>query len=323
VADVRILFELSGEHPKLPEAELAGVLDGERLRWSLYGRDNAGKIVILDVASRDASFARRLALTKKAVQVFSISKELKAIAAAVYPGIGNARSFRVRCESNTVERELGALLHERGLKVDLERPEKTVEVVRFRSGWAAGIDIPLDRDYEPRHPLKRPFFHPTSLRPKTARLLLNLAQVRKGDRVLDPFCGAGGILLEAGLMGFKAFGSDVDGRMLDGCRKNLSHFGVKAVLECRDALSAGKKVYDAVVTDPPYGKSSSTLGIGPQELYDRFLLGVGACIRKNGRLIMVLPGQYRLRHAGFTLRGKYSMRVHKSLVRVIWALEKS
>ncbi|MDD5111568.1 MAG: methyltransferase [Candidatus Altiarchaeota archaeon] len=319
---MRILFELSGEHPKLPEAELAGVLDGERLRWKLHGRDRLRSTIILDVASKDASFAGRLALTKRAVGIFSIGKDLKAIAAAVYPKIRNARSFRVRCESNTVERELGALLHERGLRVKLENPEETVEVVRFRKGWAAGLGIPLDRDFEPRHPLKRPFFHPTSLRPKTARLLLNLARVKKGDRMLDPFCGAGGILIEAGLMGLKMTGRDIDDRMIEGCGKNLAHFGVNAVLECRDALSAGKGRFDAVVTDPPYGKSSTTLGLGLQDLYERFLLSASAKIRKGGRLVMMLPGEYRLRHPDFTLLGKHRIRVHKSLTRVLWVLEK-
>jgi tRNA (guanine10-N2)-dimethyltransferase len=320
---MRVLFEFSREHPKLPFAELEAVLGGERLRWGLCGRDNARKIVILDVASKDASFARRLALTKKAVEVFAIDKDLADIAAAVYPKVKSARSFRVRCESGTLERELGALLHERGLRVKLERPEKTVEVVRFGKGWAAGLGVPLDRDFEPRHPLKRPFFHPTSLRPKTARLLVNLARVRKRDSVLDPFCGAGGILLEAGLMGLNASGWDVDGRMLDGCRRNLAHFGVKADLERRDALAAARCMFDAVVTDPPYGKSSSTLGLSPERLYSGFLSNMKDCLRRGGRLVYALPSGYKPRHRGFTLVSRFDVRVHRSLTRSIWVLGKT
>jgi tRNA G10 N-methylase Trm11 len=57
-------------------------------------------------------------------------------------------------------------------------------------------------------------------------------------------------------------------------------------------------------------------------LYERFLLSAGAKIRKGGRLVMMLPGEYRLRHPGFTLLGKHRIRVHKSLTRVLWVLEK-
>src|SRR5438046_10683807 len=43
----------------------------------------------------------------------------------------------------------------------------------------------------------RPFSLPISLHPKFARALLNLSRVPMAGFVRDPFCGTGGLLLEA------------------------------------------------------------------------------------------------------------------------------
>lgn len=320
---MRILFELSKEHPSLPEAELYGVFEGEGLSWSLVGRDKNRGLVLIDVKSSRGDFVGRLALAKTTVEVVSVSRNLEEVAATVYPRIRNANSFRIRCGSNTVERELGGLLHEKGLRVNLTKPEKTVVVFEFNGKFAAGFEIPIVKDFDVRHPLKRPFFHPTSMKPKTARVLVNLACVRRGDMLLDPFCGVGGVLLEAGLTGLKPFGWDIDGNMLEGCGKNLRYFGVNAVLEEVDALDRHEMIVDAVVTDPPYGKSSSTLGLSPKELYNRFLDNIKHNVKKGGRLVIVLPGEYKPKHSGFVLKEKFKIRVHKSLTRIVWVFQKT
>jgi len=319
---MKLLFRFSGEHPTLPEAELSAVLAGEKLSWRLIERDRKQRSILVDVKAKRTDFLRRLALTQAVVEVVSISSSVSKIAECIYPRIRRAKSFRVSCESNTIERELGALLHEWGLKVNLGNPEKTVTVVRFKGRLMAGFEIPLEKNFDERHPLKRPFFHPTSLKPKTARVLINLARVRSGDRLLDPFCGAGGIVLEACLLGMKVFAGDISQEMLGGCERNLSHFGVRAVLEQADALKPNRLKVDAVVTDPPYGKSSSTSGLEPQKLYDAFIQNMRGIVKKGGMLILVLPQQYRPRYRGFSRLARYAIRVHKSLTRVIWVFQK-
>ncbi len=42
--------------------------------------------------------------------------------------------------------------------------------------------------------------------PKLARCMVNLTGVKENDLVLDPFCGTGGILIEAGIMGARVIG---------------------------------------------------------------------------------------------------------------------
>ena len=69
----------------------------------------------------------------------------------------------------------------------------------------------------------RPELQPTSLHPRLARALINLTGIRKGI-LLEPFCGAGGILLEAGLMGIKTVGYDIDKIVLKKCKINLNFY---------------------------------------------------------------------------------------------------
>lgn len=63
------------------------------------------------------------------------------------------------------------------------------------------------------------------LPPKLAQIIVNLATGAKApDRdftVLDPFCGTGVVLQEAGLMGFSPLGSDLEPRMTEYSKKNL------------------------------------------------------------------------------------------------------
>jgi SAM-dependent methyltransferase len=68
------------------------------------------------------------------------------------------------------------------------------------------------------------------LPPKLAQMIVNFATGKVdgigdkelGIRVLDPFCGTGVVLQEALLMGYAAYGTDLEPRMIDYSHKNLS-----------------------------------------------------------------------------------------------------
>lgn len=59
------------------------------------------------------------------------------------------------------------------------------------------------------------------LPPKLAQIMLNLAQVKADEAVLDPFCGTGVVLQEAALHGCKLQGTDLQSRMIEFTAKNL------------------------------------------------------------------------------------------------------
>lgn len=63
------------------------------------------------------------------------------------------------------------------------------------------------------------------LAPKVARMLVNITvgqdQPTEANRVFDPFCGTGTILMEARSLGYSVVGSDVDMKAVAGTLKNL------------------------------------------------------------------------------------------------------
>ena len=60
------------------------------------------------------------------------------------------------------------------------------------------------------------------LPPKLAQILINLCgPLKPGATILDPFCGTGVVLQEALLMGYKAYGTDIDERMIEYTTRNL------------------------------------------------------------------------------------------------------
>ncbi|MBP5287045.1 MAG: SAM-dependent DNA methyltransferase [Elusimicrobiales bacterium] len=99
--------------------------------------------------------------------------------------------------------------------------------------------------------------------------------------VVDPACGTGGFLLAAydymrrqthdrqmlkDLRASKLYGNDITPLVVNLCAMNLYLHGIgegKCPIEEKDSLlSAGTKRYDMCLTNPPFGKKSSTTIIG-------------------------------------------------------------
>ena len=104
-------------------------------------------------------------------------------------------------------------------------PRKT-ELIRFNDKWYAGCGV-QDIDAYAKRDQARPARDAKvgMLPPKLAQILLNLCgSLSPGSRVLDPFCGTGVVLQEALLMGYQAYGTDIDERMIKYTQKNLEWF---------------------------------------------------------------------------------------------------
>ncbi len=117
--------------------------------------------------------------------------------------------------------------------------------------------------------------------PRLARALVNISLVCPGERLLDPFSGTGGILLEASLVGAHATGSDIDPCMVSGSRENVP--GADLVRADTGALPFRDASIDAVVTDLPYGQSSSIIAGSLEGLYSSALSesGVFSCLERE------------------------------------------
>lgn len=101
------------------------------------------------------------------------------------------------------------------------------------------------------------------LPPKLAQIMINLAAPKTGSRILDPFCGTGVILQEASLLGFEAYGSDIEQKLIDMSQANgewlkKAHQTPQWTLEVGDATThqwSGQ--IDAVVTEGYLGPALS------------------------------------------------------------------
>ncbi len=333
---MRLLFELSGEHPALPAAEaeaLARTLDPDfRTLVSEPG------LLGLELRGRRTFPLERLAYTH-AIHRYLFSCPTGAAAAmlrAVRLGEGSV-CLRVRTIGKTLsgpqkvalERKLGGILGERH-KIDLTRPDIKLRVFVAEKVYAGVTLHEQDkRAIEGRKPVKRPFFSPITLHPKLARALVNLARVPEGGRVLDPFCGTGGILIEAGLMGMNVVGSDIEWTMVEGARQNLDHFGMRnARLFQADIgevpLSIGEVDVDAIVTDAPYGRASGTRGEAVAGIYARLLRTASSLLGSGKHLVVAVHDPALVpAHVDFRIIQHFECRVHRSLTRHLLVFEKA
>jgi len=175
---------------------------------------------------------------------------------------------------------------------------------------------------------KRVYLGPTSMDAELSLIMTNLAQIRKGSFAFDPFVGTGSILLTAALRGAYAFGTDIDLRVLRGrsqnenIASNFKQYGLPPPELVRsDNAIYGRHyrnhlpLFDAIVTDPPYGIRAGARKSGPRKdgevrpvldehRYDHVaqtrpyavsdvmadLLNVAArTLKMGGRLVYVIP----------------------------------
>lgn len=106
------------------------------------------------------------------------------------------------------------------------------------------------------------------LPPKLAQIMVNLAgplaQTNSTARILDPFCGTGVLLQEAGMMGYAVYGTDLSEKMIRYSRDNLnwvqdrSHHHFDWYVHQGDAMATiWQQPIDAVVTECYLGQPFS------------------------------------------------------------------
>lgn len=219
-------------------------------------------------------------------------------------------------DSQGLIRRIGGILS-RHNDVNLKEPDT---VVRMQMCDAVHLYIEqhvTDTDLlEKRKVGERPFFSPISLHPKYARALINLTGVKRGGTVLDPFCGTGGIVIEAAEMGMRAVASDFDEEMVIGCQENMDFYGLDlADFDTIDIGEIGERFpdMDAICTDPPYGRSTKTGGEDIDRIYARTGIAIPRSLKKGARAGVVLP--HTVDFDSMTLENIYIQKVHGSLSR--------
>ena len=332
---------LSGEHISVAKAEvntLARLLEVDKtIRWD-------GRLGLIESHKNPVPFfLERAAMIKEAGVVLS---EVD----AQYDLLGNLsddvltntirpeETFSVRTISEnggfSVKKRLGfeASLGERikkvvGAKVDLKNPQARILIVftegniRVCKSVASKLRLML-RDREPG---RKSFFHPSMMNSTLARVMCNLAGVMPGEIALDPFCGGGGILCEASLIGAKTIGIDLNWRLLTGSKENLVSTGNDYSIIQGDIRSLPIHRCDCIVTDPPYGRASSTRGAQAIKLVEALFGKADLILRRRNESICICGSsemniQDLAESMGLVVNQVLQIRVHSALVRELLTL---
>ncbi len=342
-----LFFLLSGEHPTLPFSELKSILEAEGYKYRVL--QELTQVLRLEANVNSVkSVMFRSAMTRVcAIELFICDAEVAEIlervrSISLEEIIEREESFAVRIQRirgsashlarGELEQKLGELILNiaKGTRVSLKTPQKTFFGILTDNRLVFGLKkgVVSSKPFAERRPRKRPFFHPTAMPAKLARCMVNLAQPRVGNLMLDPFCGTASMLIEAGLIGCRVVGFDVKRRMVEGSLRNLHFYEVKpegmAVADARH-LPAAKA--DCIVTDPPYGRSATTLGWNTQQIMRDFLLTVEDRLPRGRRMCTAAPKSMNVGKMGTELGFKHVeshlVPVHRSLTREIAVFERT
>ncbi len=205
--------------------------------------------------------------------------------------------FLVRCirtgqhsfDSQTIAKNVGALIFECGYNVDLKNPKTTIIVDIVNELCIIGIllkDRINRRDYRIR-------INPASIDATVAYAMLRIGGYKKTDILVDPFCRDGVIPIEAALAGGKnVYGLDENPNSIKNADINARLAGVavqltKSDVGWLDTLFKEKSI-DKIITSPPFvSKRRNEAEI--TKLYKDLFYHARYALKKDGSIVALLP----------------------------------
>ena len=340
----RFLAALAGDHPTLPAGEFLAALEAEDLRFQVVS--GRGRLLRVEVDGAPLRAALRCGMLKALAleyfvcpsEVEVILSEAEAIGRSGLPVGKESLAVRVRRlgggrpgDVGLLEKALGETLSRSlDMRVDLEDPDLTFIGFIAEGMFALGLKLyeRPRRLFGARTPKSRPAVHPSTMDPRTARCMVNLSRARRGRILLDPFCGVGGILLEAASIGCRIIGCDISSRMVSGSIMNMRHYGFTPLgVVLADAARLPILEADAIATDPPYGTAASTLKRGIRRVLSEFLPEAARILPPGGYAAVAAPKGAGLLEAaedsGFKVQEVYEVYIHSRLTREIASLKRS
>ena len=333
-----LMFLLSGEHPTLPSAEAQAAIQAEHRAFRVV--EEHEQVLVAETAASPEVLASRLAMTRGIYEYLCTvnikDNILEAVGSSdVVDAIPHGKTFAVKVtriknsapdvDPVALARSIADMIAEEiDFKVDLSNPQ--VELLGVLTGENCVFGISRTKvnrtEFLKRRPSARPAFHPSTLPPILARCMVNLARTPRKGTLMDPFCGVGGILIEAGLIGARLIGVDAEVEMVEGCRKNLEAYGITDFqLMIGDARRLPPVKVDAIATDPPYGRQSTTMGSELTKLYAEAVPSLAEALKDRGYLCITYPAEIELTEmaesAGLRTIEVHEQRVHRSLTRKI------
>lgn len=338
--DERYLFLLSGVDKELPFGEIKAVLSLLHPQHKILKRE--GRILIAEtLGSVAGEVVDRTAYTKMSAQLlFETETTEKDILSAVDIStikdiVQSDSTILVRgvtidgvsLRKTELEKEIGSLIIDSipGLKVDLRNPDYTVTFISSPEKTYIGVirKTKPKRFFYYRVAGRRPFTLPSAMQPDLSRCLVNLSRTKIGGRILDPFSGTGGIMVEAILLGYEVYGVELKKWIALGSLRNLRYYtpGLENIIVGDARKLMFRRFFDSVVTDPPYGRSTTVLGYSLTNLLEAFFFEAKEHLKDESTIALVTPEEISIEDiatdAGYRLQEYYKIRIHRSLIRKI------
>ncbi|MEM1537273.1 MAG: THUMP domain-containing protein [Candidatus Nezhaarchaeales archaeon] len=341
----RLFITLSGEHEHLPRSEVVAILEAENIPFS--GERKIGAVLSLSAPLAAAKvLAQRASLSSECCkELFNCNAQLNEILKQArqidWSQLIPKGSFAVRVERKglrvsslktvEIEQALGKLILDQlkgRVKVRLKGAQTVVRgLLQDHHFWLGILLSKVDKlQFAIRRPRAKPFFHPSALPPKMARLFVNLARAQRGEVFFDPFTGTGSLLIEAGLIGCLPIGCDVDIKMVKGALLNLRYYGLHGLILLADARKIPTVRAAAIAYDPPYGRVSSLKGATLSDILSSSLGESLQILKPAGYLCLASPTWMNIldlaSEKGFKPIEHHTVRIHRSLTRRIVVLKK-
>ncbi|MEM0139010.1 MAG: methyltransferase [Ferroplasma sp.] len=229
-------------------------------------------------------------------------------------------------DTEKIESEIGRNLGGQG-RISFKNPDFIIKAILVDQWYLCILKYERNKKYfENRRAPLRPFFSPVSLHPKYARYLVNASGTVEGDTLLDPFCGTGGVLIEAAMLKRKIIGNDSSLNMVVGTKLNFKYYRIEdyeifnkdiSKLELRNKV-------DGIATDMPYGRSSGIDNHGIEELYMESFKKFHELLKDNKNCSIIINNTDYLKFADPYFENTLIIPVyqHKSLTRYFVVLKK-
>lgn len=338
--DKKYLFLLSGIDGELPFGEVRAVLTLLHPQHKMIKRE--GRILVVETLSNIAEeVVDRTAYTRMSAQLLfetetnekdilstidiSIIKDLVLSNSTIL--VRGLTIDGVTLRKTELEKEIGSLIIDGipSLKVDVRDPDYTIIFISSPEKTYIGLikKIKPKRFFYYRVAGRRPFTLPSAMQPDLSRCLVNLSRTKIGGRILDPFAGTGGIMIEAILLGYEVYGVELKRWIALGALRNLKYYtpGLENIVVGDARKLMFRKSFDSMVTDPPYGRSTTIPDYSLTNLLETFFYELREYLKDEGRITLVTPEEINIEDiamdAGYRLQESYKVRIHRGLIRKI------
>lgn len=217
------------------------------------------------------------------------------------PELDNASSFRVSTRrygnhpfsSHEVQTVIGGVLQEQyNQQVSLKDYELHLRMDVVGRFAYLGIQHTPEK-YHKR--FKMDFLHRAGIKPSVAYALMQMADIKEGQTILDPFCGAGTIPMEVAYHyqnSVKIIGSDLYEDVIEGARNNarlndldkVIDYQVMNIFTIPDNLN---ERVDAIISNPPYGVKSATKS-NIRKLLRTFVTHSSKLLKEGGKMVILM-----------------------------------